>query len=110
MIKGKKIVTVPPAINKPLIKKGQIYKQDTVELPRVETPIKQKWIKGAEPFNQKRYNLRNDPITHKRYNLRKPAHNTTNFKDKAAKYILAQHIFTKQMMGHVYNTSGKRKL
>ena len=71
--------------------------QTTASVPRVDLPSKKQWTKGAEPFHQTRYNLR------------KPAHMPTNFKDKAAKYLLAQHIFSKQMTGHVYNTDGKKE-
>ena len=70
--------------------------REATQVPRVDKPTKQ-WTKGAEPFQQQRYNLR------------KPAHRPTNFKDKAAKYLLAQHIFAKQMAGHVFNNNGKKE-
>ena len=50
-------------------------------LPRVVEPKEKQWTKGAEPFKQNRYNLR------------KFLPKATNFKDRAAKHILAQHIF-----------------
>ena len=68
-----------------------------VQLPRVAVPETKQWTKGAEPFQQVRYNLRKVP--------NKP----TNFKDKAAKYLLAQHIFAKHSAAHVFNDNGQKE-
>ena len=67
------------------------------QLPRVVEPKEKQWTKGAEPFKQNRYNLR------------KLLPKATNFKDRAAKHILAQHIFSKHSAAHVFNENGKKE-
>ena len=64
---------------------------DDAQVPRVQPKIRQ-WTKGAEPFVKKRYNLR-----------------PSSYKHRAAKFLLAQHLFNKQTAMHVYNINGRRE-
>ena len=68
-----------------------------VQLPRVITPEKKQWTKGAESFQQSRCNLI------------KLSNKSTNFKGKAAEYLLTQHVFAKQSAVHVFNDNGKKE-
>ena len=72
-----------------------LHSRDHASVPRVqETPTnKEKWKKGVQRLPQHRYNLRNKG---------------TNFKDKAAKYLLAQHIFNQPTAMHMYDDQGEK--
>ena len=64
--------------------------KDDVQLPRVQSKERQ-WTKGAEPYKQTKYNLR-----------------PRSYKHRAAKFLLAQHLFCKQKAMHVYNINGRQ--
>ena len=70
--------------------------QEYVPSPRVQNSEKSYNPKSATPFLQQRYRLR-------------PRANGTNFRDRATKFLMAQHIFNKQSAMHIYNSNGKRE-
>ena len=72
-----------------------IHSKDTSSAPRVlKTPAnKDKWKRGVQQIPQTRYNLCNKG---------------TKFKDQAAKYLLAQHIFNQPTAMHIYDDQGKK--
>ena len=82
-------------IEKPMI--APTTTTDGVQLPRVVAQKEKQWTKGAEPYHQTRYNLRKLPPP------------STSFKHRAAKYILAQHIFAQQSAAHVFNENGQKE-
>ena len=72
-----------------------LHSRDHASVPRVQETLtnKEKWKKGVQRLPQHRYNIRNKG---------------TNFKDKAAKYLLAQHIFNQPTIMHMYDDQRKK--
>ena len=67
-----------------------LFKSDTL-VPRVPS-ITRQWTKGAKPYNQTKYDLRQ-----------------RNNKNTSSHHHLAQQVFSKPHVIHVYHTNGRRE-